>query len=101
MREQMQVMSQLFANQLEALRGISAEQSGAKTQNELPHPRQRLPKAPSLPLRRRVPRPLLAPSQMPPRNRPNSSLLGRTNRRKRQKEPRLNSRKLSRNISKR
>src|SRR5712675_1542427 len=45
MREQMQVMSQLFANQLEALRGISAEQSGAKTQNELPHPAAALAKS--------------------------------------------------------
>ena len=38
MREQIQVMNQLFAKQLEALRDISPEQSGAKPQKESPRP---------------------------------------------------------------
>jgi len=45
MREQMQMMNQLFAKQLDALRGISGEQSGAKAQNELPQPAAALAKS--------------------------------------------------------
>jgi len=50
MREQMQVMNQLFANQLDALRGISPEPSAAKPQKELPQSTASIPKtAASLP----------------------------------------------------
>src|SRR5712671_4997669 len=45
MREQMQVMNQLFANQLDALRSISPEQFGAKAQNELLQPAAALAKS--------------------------------------------------------
>jgi amino acid adenylation domain-containing protein len=44
MREQMQVMNQLFAKQLDALRGISPEPSAAKPQKELPQPTASIPK---------------------------------------------------------
>jgi len=36
MREQLQTMNQLFAKQLEALRGVSPEPAAAKTRNESP-----------------------------------------------------------------